>query len=129
MKRRFDLYRNGFVANYLVAGPVTEPFEAPFTLKDQLEFERRMREIYYSEPAYGYAAPKLMEKSVIGEDWRYYTDNRNIYVDFSKFYFTLTRVTFLASTELVSDCARTVRARVWSYAAFDMWCRGVRRTM
>jgi len=126
MKRRFDLYRNGFVANYLVAGPVTEPFEAPFTLKDQLEFESRMREIYYSEPAYGYAAPKLMEKSVIGEDWRYYTDNRNIYVDFSKFYFTLTRVTFLASTELVCDCARTVRARVWSYAAFDMWCRGVR---
>ena len=121
MKKQFELYRDGFVANYLVCEPKTEPFVAPYTLKDQLRFEKEMRDIYYvapeGHPAYG----KIGETSVIGTPWKYYASNKNIYVDFSKFYFTLTRVTFLARTTLVSDAKKTVKARVWSYAAFDMW--------
>ena len=124
MKTYFDLGRDGYVVNFLTTRPALGDFEAPYELKDQLEFERQMREIYYREPSGYPCAATLGECAPNGERWIYYTDNRNPYVDFSKFYFTLTEVTFPVMTTLVSDKARRVRARVWSYAAFDMWCGG-----
>jgi hypothetical protein len=124
MKTYFDLGRDGYVVNFLTTRPAIGDFKAPYALKDQLEFERQMREIYYREPSGYPCAAALGECAPNGEKWIYYTDNRNPYVDFSKFYFTLTEVTFPVMTTLVSDKARLVRARVWSYAAFDMWCGG-----
>ena len=124
MKKQFPLYRGGFVANYLVTEPMTEPFEAPYALKDQLQFEHEMRGIYYVKPEGDPTPARLGEVSPLGTPWKYYTQNRNVYVDYSTFYFSLTRVTFLVNTTLVSDKKRSVKARVWSYAAYDMWLRG-----
>ena len=126
MKKTLPLYLDGYVTDYLVARPHTEPFIAPYSLPDQLRFEKEMRDIYYERAAVEPERPILGKTSAIGTPWEYYTDNKNPYVDFSKFYFTLTRVTFLAATTLVSDRARSLPVRVWSYAAFDMWCGGKR---
>ncbi len=120
----FSLSNEGYVTKYLTAGPALCDFDAPYQLKDQLRFEKEMRDIYYVTPEGCPVGAKLGEMSPIGETWKYYSDNKNPYIDFSKFYFTLQRVTILAKTLLVSDKARTVRARVWSYAAFDMWQDG-----
>ena len=120
----FNLSHEGYVTAYLTSGPALSDFSAPYQLKDQLRFEKEMRDLYYTPPV-GYPCEATIgEMSPIGEAWKFYSDNHNHYIDFSKFYFTLQRVTFLAKTVLVSDKARTVRARVWSYAAFDMWVNG-----
>ena len=120
----FSLSKEGYVTTYLTAGPALSDFVAPYQLKDQLRFEKEMRDLYYEAPVGYPSAAALGEKSPIGEEWKFYSDNKNHYIDFSKFYFTLQRVTFLAKTVLVSDKAKKVRARVWSYAAFDMWVNG-----
>ena len=120
----FSLSKEGYVTTYLTAGPALSDFVAPYQLKDQLRFEKEMRDLYYEAPVGCPSAAVLGEKSPIGEEWKFYSDNKNHYIDFSKFYFTLQRVTFLAKTILVSDKAKKVRARVWSYAAFDMWVNG-----
>ena len=117
----FSLSKEGYVTAYLTAGPALSDFEAPYQLKDQLRFEKEMRDLYYEEPVGYPVKAALGEKAPFGETWKFYSDNKNPYIDFSKFYFTLQRVTFLAKTVLVSDKPRRVRARVWSYAAFDMW--------
>ena len=120
----FSLSNEGYVTAYLTSGPALSDFEAPYQLKDQLRFEKEMRDLYYEEPVGYPCAAALGERSPIGEAWKFYSDNKNTYIDFSKFYFTLQRVTILAKTVLLSDKARSVRARVWSYAAFDMWVNG-----
>ena len=121
---KISLSKEGYVTAYLTSGPALSDFEAPYQLKDQLRFEKEMRDLYYVAPKGCPGAAVLGETSEIGEVWKFYSDNHNHYVDFSKFYFTLQRVTFLAKTVLVSDKAKSVRARVWSYAAFDLWVNG-----
>lgn len=89
---RFSLTKEGYVVNYLTTEAVTEPFVAPHTNKNQLKFEAEMREVL---PQKVIDAPKsgtLGEESQLGAVWKYYAQNRNTYIDFSKFYFTLTRV-------------------------------------
>lgn len=115
------LDREGYVTAYLVTEPSLTPFEAPYALTDQLAFEREMRGLFYREPTGCPVAPRLGELAPNGLPWRFYADNRNPYVDFSTFYFTLQYVTFFASTTLVVDSDCDVRVRVWSYAAFDLW--------
>lgn len=125
-KTYFPLNRQGAVTAYIVTADATEDFKAPYTLKDQLRFEKEMRDILYEEPV-GYPCPSVLgELAPNGKVWTYYASCKNPYVDFSKFYFTLQRISILARTVLVSDKKRTVRASVWSYAAFDMYLRGER---
>ena len=115
------LDREGYVTAYLVTEPSLSPFEAPYTLTDQLAFEREMRGLFYREPEGYPVTPRLGELAPNGKPWKFYAANRNPYVDFSVFYFTLQRATFLASTTLVVDTDCEVRVRIWSYAAFDLW--------
>lgn len=124
MKPVFHLTNEGYITTYMTAPPQLEDFYAPYALKDQLRFEKEMRDIFYSEPICSFDEAGLGEASAIGTPWTFYAQNRNTYIDYEKFYHTLTRVTFLAKTILVADKHRTVRARIWSYAAFDLWLRG-----
>lgn len=124
MKTTRPLSCEGYITTYMTTLPRVEDFSAPFALKDQLEFEKQMRDIFYREPECTADFGNLGEISAIGTPWTFYAQNGNTYIDYSFFYHTLTRVTILAKTVLVSDKARTVRARIWSYAAFDMWLRG-----
>lgn len=122
----FDLSSEGYICNYLTAGPVVSDFLPPFTDKNQLAFESKMRKLYNvpckEEPASG----ALGEGADIGGQWSYYANNRNPYIDYSKFYFKLKNVKIHAITQLVSDKEQTVRARIWSYARVNLWMNGVR---
>lgn len=124
MKTNFPLSREGYITAYMTAPPHLEDFTAPYALKDQLRFEKEMRDIFYEEPICTSDGGGLGEASAIGTPWTFYAQNRNTYIDYEKFYHTLKRVTFLAKTVIVSERKQSVRARVWSYAAFDLWLRG-----
>jgi hypothetical protein len=50
MKTTFPLSREGYITTYMTTLPRVEDFEAPLALKDQLEFEKQMRDIFYKEP-------------------------------------------------------------------------------
>ena len=126
MRTLFPLSRNGAVTTWVVSGPKVTDFVAPYALNDQLRFESEMRDLIYTEPQIPTFDYQLGAPSFIGENWSFYSKNRNPYVDFSTFYYSLKNVTFLAATTLLSDKARTVRARVWYYTAFDLFLNGKR---
>ena len=126
MSIKLPLANDGSVTSYLTTEAVVTDFEAPYTLKDQLRFEKEMRDILYEEPV-GYPCPSILgETAKNGGTWSFYSQNKNPYIDFSTFYFTLKRVSILARTLLVSDKKKSVRAVVWSYAAFDLYLNGKR---
>ena len=120
----FDLFREGYVVNYLTTGAIISDFKPPFTDKNQLRFESEMRKTYNipctEKPVWG----SLDEPADIGGKWSFYAGNKNPYVNFSTFYFTLTDVKLHAITQLVSEKAQTVRARLWSYARVNLWVNG-----
>ncbi len=124
-KLTFPLSREGYVLNYLTTEAVTEPFVAPHTDKNQLKFEADMRTILAEPVGDVPAGGSLGDESSLGAPWKFYSKNRNPYIDFSVFYFTLTRVNIHAQTQLISDCAKKVRARIWSYCTVDMWLNGI----
>ncbi len=120
----FNLSREGYVLNYLTTQAVISDFVAPHTDKNQLKFEADMRHLYNKPctevPEWG----ALGEKSNLGAEWKFYAKNRNPYIDFSIFYFTLTDVKIHAITQLVSAKAQKVKARIWSYARVNLWVNG-----
>lgn len=120
----FNLSKEGYVLNYLTTEAVISDFIAPHTDKNQLKFEADMRHLYNKPctetPEWG----KLGEKSNLGAEWRFYAKNRNPYIDFSIFYFTLTDVKIHAITQLISEKAQKVKARIWSYARVNLWANG-----
>ncbi|MBE7026450.1 MAG: hypothetical protein E7410_02620 [Ruminococcaceae bacterium] len=120
----FSLSKEGYVLNYLTTEAVTEPFIAPHTDKNQLKFEADMRKIFAKPISQVPPSGTIGEKSSLGAEWKFYAKNRNTYIDFSTFYFTLTSVNIHAITQLVSDRAKAVRARIWSYCTVDMWLNG-----
>lgn len=126
MSIEFPLNPQGFVLNWMTCGERETDFVPPHTDKDQLKFEHDMRQIIASSPFASPPLGTLGELSDIGMPWRYYFDNHNIFIDFSKFYYTLKKIDFYAQTLLLSPIAQTVKARIWTYCAADMWLNGER---
>lgn len=120
----FNLSKEGYVLNYLTTEAVISDFVAPHTDKNQLKFEADMRHLYNKPctevPEWG----ELGGKSNLGAPWKFYAANRNPYIDFSVFYFTLTDVKIHAVTQLVSSKAQKIKARIWSYARVNLWVNG-----
>ena len=120
----FNLSKEGYVLNFLTTEAVISDFVAPHTDKNQLKFEADMRHLYNKPctetPGWG----ELGGISDLGAPWKFYAQNRNPYIDFSIFYFTLTDVKIHGVTQLVSEKAQKVRARIWSYARVNLWVNG-----
>ncbi|HKL58537.1 MAG TPA: hypothetical protein VJ863_01455 [Sphaerochaeta sp.] len=123
MNKQMTLNDMGYVTNYLVSGPVVTPFYDDHSESNQLQYEKYLRSIIADK---GLPTPKenviLGKKSRIGEPWQYYFSYGNWFVDYSTFYFTLQKIRIEAVTELVASRDCTVKVRLWSYAAIDMWC-------
>ena len=112
----FSLNKQGFVTNWLVAGPVCgryePPADLPKTWNDQLGYERTLRGIFYTgrreilpkEIGIGRTSPN-------GEPWRYYYSANNWFVDVCNFYNLPTSVEMDAATLLVSGKTQTCRCR------------------
>ena len=116
---------SGFICSWLTSGPYEQPYQTDYANPNQLEFEKKIREVIADGSMR--AAPeaiRLGRGGLPGHPWAYYQSGHNWFVDFSTFYFLLTRVELYAATTLVSPERQTVRARLWTFAAAEVWCNG-----
>lgn len=124
----------GFIVNWLLCGPKEEPYHTEHFNPNQLTFEKEIREIIADDsltevpeeinlgvPAMSGADKK---QETLHYAWEYYPAFSNWFVDKSKFYFLLTKIEMYAATGLYVDTARTVRARLWTFAAVTVWVNG-----
>ncbi len=117
---------NGFIKNWLIAGPVEELYDAPENKEvNQLAYEAYMRSVFADDEMK--TPPDNIElggETALKMPWRYYRAGENIFIDVSRFYHLLTRVELYAATEIVSPSDVTVKVRLWSYTAADLWLNG-----
>lgn len=67
------------------------------------------------------------EKGLGDLAWNYYQTGNNWFVDFSDFYFLLTKVELYASTVLCVPYTRKVKMRLWTFAAVELWLNGTKQ--
>lgn len=115
----------GFIHHWLISGCKDTPYATDYTNPDQLEFEIRLREQIADDSLA--AVPqniKLGEAGLEEHPWEYYPAFYNWFVDRYKFYFLLTKVELYASTVLCVCAQKKVEARLWTYAAAELWVNG-----
>ncbi len=120
----YSLNAQGFITNWLVAGPHCQPLrDVPKreTGADQLRYEAMLRTGYEKRSLQ--QPPKhiaLGAMAPVSQPWRYVRAG-NWFVDESTFYSSLTDVALDAVTELVVEKQQAVSAVLWTYAAVDLW--------
>ena len=124
----------GLVGNWLIGGAKEELYHTEHFNPNQLAFEKEIREIIADDtmteaPQEIRLGAPALEAADGGQEaasftWEYYPAFNNWFVDKSKFYFLLTKVEMLAATGLFTETARTVKARLWTFAAVTVWVNG-----
>ena len=116
---------SGYITNWLVCGAKEESYSTEYFNPNQLEFEKKLREVIADENLKGVPTNiRLGETGLDDFRWEYYQAGNNWFVDFSKFYFLLTKVELYASTVICVPCARKVAMRLWTFAAVEVWVNG-----
>ncbi len=115
----------GYVCNWLVTQPKEELYYPDFFLSNQLQFEKKLREIIADDELKAPPAEiRLGQPAFEDYKWQYYNGGNNWFLDLSKFYYSLTKVDYWAANVLVAEADCTVPARVWTYEAVDLWVNG-----
>ena len=123
----WHLDREGFITHYMVSGPRVEPFTRAERDTNQLRYEAFLRSVVAEHPALsGTESVSASETSRLGQPWRFQGGRDGAFVNLSVFYADMRRVAFDAATALEVSCARQIRAVLWSYAAVDVYCNGLR---
>ena len=121
------LDREGFINHFMVSGPLVRPFSRPERDKNQLRYEAWLRSVVAEHPTVqGAETVSAKEKSRLGLPWRFQGGRDTAFVNLSDFYATMQRVDFDMATALIAPCPMEVSAILWSYAAVDVYCGGVR---
>lgn len=111
----WDLTENGFIQQFLIAGPVERDFFSQETAIDQLTLEGILRgELLLDEGI----------ENIDGATWRVYAPCKADMIDVSAFYSTLKTVSLLAQTYLFADEEMCVKARLWTYMKTSLFCNG-----
>ena len=119
--------REGFVTAWMVQGPEVTPYKSSMRDPNQLRYEAALRrQIAEHLPARTSGELRAGETGRLGLPWRVACGRDCAFVNLSDFYATMQRVRFDAVTVLVAEHACTVRARLWSYAAVDVYLEGKR---
>lgn len=115
----------GFVTNFLVSGPKETLVENNKTDNNQLRNETYLRSIIAdSKDIPNDNTIRIGEKSELNMPWEYYYSHENWFIDKSTFYPLVRKIEMLAVTNIVTECARTIKAVVWTYGAFELWVNG-----
>lgn len=123
--KEWKLGHDGFVMEYMIAGPRVTPFESNERAEDQLELEARLREqIVTHKGIENLSEPRLGQMAENGSKWSVWAPGNNCFIDVSHFYSTLQRISLLAAVCLNADKACEVRARIWTYMAAGVYCNG-----
>ncbi len=122
---KFELSRDGYITKYLVAGRREQKFENSNRDSNQLRYEKYLRGLIADHGPLERSGPvRIGEESPIGESWRYYYSNGNIFVDDSCFCLELRKVELLGATKLIVERDLEADVFVWSYGALDVWLNG-----
>lgn len=123
--RGWQLDRNGFVANYMLAGPDIREYETSTRIPNQLELEGVLRrEIVTPKKPTADVNIKLGKEAENGRRWQVWYSHGNCFIDVSAFYSTLQKVTLEAATVLCVPEDMTVEAVIWTYMSVGLYCNG-----
>ncbi len=117
-----ELDREGYVLNWMTQGPQVLPFHSEARDDNQLRYEAMLRSriAEHSVPA-RFEEPVAGETGYLGHPWKVH---RGEFVNLSDFYSVMQRVRFDCATVLEVPGTVTVHARLWSYAAVDVYLNG-----
>lgn len=115
-----------FITQYLVSGPIYQPFIHEQTERNQIKYEQFLRSII-AEPIqhmpHDVDEIRIGNRSDLGAEWTYLYPCHGL-VNFNMFSFTLQQMKLYASTVLEASEDVTVNATVWSYTAVELWLNG-----
>ncbi len=123
--KRWKLGNDGFVMQYMIAGPVEMDYSSETTARDQMTLEGKLRhEIVGEMPEEWNEAVEAGKMAKNGGRWQVWAPYENAFVDTSKFYSTLKKVSMEVAAVLCvpEDCK--VRAKVWTYMAAGIYLNG-----
>lgn len=121
----WKLGKDGFVMEYMVAGPALEEFQTELRDEDQLRLEGRLRkEISEEREKQWETEIRLGEKAPNGCPWQVYAPYGNGMIDVSDFYSTLQKIRILAAAEIIAPEEMKVPARVWTYMSVGIYVNG-----
>lgn len=115
MANMWDLTENGFIQQFLIAGPVERDFFSQETAIDQLTLEGILR---------GQLDLNEGIDNIKGAAWRVYAPCKADMIDVSAFYSTLKTVSLAAQTYLYADEEMCIKARLWTYMKAALFCNG-----
>ena len=123
----WNLDREGFITHYMVSGPRVSPFTCAERDTNQLRYEAYLRSVMAKHvPVPDPGRVSARENSRLGLPWRFQGGQNTAFVNLSDFYATMQRVDFDMAAALEAPCKMDVSALLWSYAAVDVYCNGVR---
>ena len=126
MELMWELSKDGYISQYMMAGPKISDFHIPCQRDTQLEFETALRGLLLPVPK-----EKIDERTIktgmlaeCGMPWHPYISHSNVYVDESNYWKDLKKIECEVSACLITT--RTIRARVrfWSYMAANIYLNG-----
>lgn len=126
--RRMDswrLSRDGFIRNYMIAGPGITDYQTDTRDSNQLALEAKLRrEIVTPKAPEREVRVKMGQEAENGCVWKYYYSYGNDFIDVSDFYSTLKRISLEAAAVLVSESEQRVRIALWTYMAAGVYLNG-----
>lgn len=116
---------SGYIHNWLISGPEENPYKTDYFNPNQLEFEKKVREIIADDNLQSVPQNIKLGADGLGTcKWKYYPAGNNWFVDVSKFYFLLTKVEMYASTVICTPTPRKIKARLWTFESVCLWLNG-----
>ncbi len=121
----WNLGKDGFVMEYMTAGPSLEAFSSDMHDEDQLQLEGRLRKaVCGPRPETVKLKARLGETAPNGCPWRVYAPYGNGIIDVSAFYSTLQKIRVYGAAVLIAPKEMKVKARVWGYMAVGVYVNG-----
>lgn len=123
----WELGLDGFVMQYMIAGPKVEDFTSTTSDPEQLILEAKLRNEIVSEKTQNLTVnTKLGQLSNNGCIWEVYAPFGSCFIDKSDFYSTLKKINIEAATGILLSEKRSVKARIWTYMSAAVYVNGVK---
>lgn len=123
--QRWKLGIDGYVMQYMIAGPVTEDYASDTRASEQLALEAKLRAEIVSPKAKDAALRiKMGDREAHGAPWTVYAAYGNCFIDVSSFYATLQKVHLAAAAVLYVPKDRKTVVRIWTYMAVGVYLNG-----
>lgn len=124
--QRWKLGIDGYVMQYMIAGPVTWEYASDTRAAEQLALEAKLRaEIVTPKAKEIKPRIRMGDREEHGAPWTVYAACGNCFIDVSFFYSTLQKIRLAAATVLHTSGEERVAVRIWTYMAVGIYLNGV----